>query len=209
MFKSHLKFNKKQYETNAIIYNLCLTAIFLAMIIVCRFISKYLNFINGYSLQLQYLPLILGLMIIPIFRYRFLLYLISPILLLSFGFSSNPIFDYLFTSWSLWPFLLIRTNWNDSNLVYSSIKIFILFLISFIQMWWWNSLSGVLFFQVDWNYSFVFNAIFNGINFAFLYVFIIYLGYFIFGFQIDNWKLQKMTGNNQACQIKLIHEKLN
>ena len=208
MFKSHLKKPKQNFEISVILYNLCLTASFLALIIICRFISKYLNFINGYSLQLQYLPLIIGIICIPMMKYKIFLYVLSPIVLLIFGFSSNPIFDYLFTSWSLWPFLLLKNNLKNSNLVYFGIKLFIVFSISFIQMWWWNSLSGVLFYQVDWNYSFVFNAIFNSINFAFLYFLIIYLGYFIFSLQVDNWKWQNLKGNNQACQIKLIHEKI-
>lgn len=213
--------------TGSLLYNLCLTAAFLALVIICRFISQYFNFINGYSLQIQYLPLILGLIWIPQARYRFLLFLISPIIELAFGFSGNPIFDYLFTSWSLWVFLVIHSRFKphttSSNYFWMGLGI----TLSVIQMYWWNVLSGVVFYQVSWSYSAVFNGVFNLINYFVLLFIGLYFVHLLFIFKIDNNQpakakrtvnlyffphhhkyFKKEILTFQSCKTKLNREKL-
>lgn len=180
-----------------VLCDLCLTAAFLALVILCRFISQYFNFINGYSLQIQYVPLIMGLICIQRARYRFLLYLIAPIVELALGFSGNPIFDYLFTSWSLWIFLTIKKRFKPHSSCSNYFWMLIGISISFLQMYWWNTLSGVLFYQVDWTYSLVFNGVFNLIN----YFVILFIGLsfirILFIFKIDN---------NQQPSLNPIHK---
>lgn len=182
------------------LYNLGLTAVFLSLVIACKLITHFFNFIEGYSLQLQYLPLILGMIFIPLIRYKFLLYLLSPVILLIFGFSGNPIFDYLFTGWSWWIFLFLGKPILKTTYFKAILIITFCMVVSFLQMWWWNSLSGVLFYEATWDYSFKFNIIFNGINFGILIVLVLWISYYVFNFKITLvdykaqllWKHQKL-----------------
>lgn len=80
-----------------------------------------------------------------------------------FGFDANPIFDYILAMYSFGLFFIYNMIPNKINSIFKTI---ILLYLGFALVTWWNTLSGVIFYHVNWLYSLSFNGILNIINFV-------------------------------------------
>lgn len=90
---------------------MCLAALFLALIIVMQLLSIVIGpIVLGYTLQLHYVPYILGLIFIKDKKYKSIIFLLAPVLIMMFGLYSNPIFDYLFTMYSFIGFAIVKIS---------------------------------------------------------------------------------------------------
>ncbi|WP_353289787.1 hypothetical protein [Ureaplasma ceti] len=77
-------------------------------------------------------------------------------------------------------------------------------------MWFWNTVSGVLFYSATWNYSIRFNAVYNSINFGILTVVVLWISYYTFNFKTLlveykaqlNWKRQQQ-GMTREVMIRV------
>lgn len=78
-----------------------------------------------------------------------------------FGFNANPIFDYILAMYSFGLFFIYNIIPNKINPIFKSI---IFLYLGFALVTWWNTLSGVIFYHVNWIYSLSFNGILNIIN---------------------------------------------
>lgn len=147
--------NNRNYDSSSLI----LSGIFLSLTIIAKMIFVNINIIGGYSPQIQIVFYILGLIFINNYKYKFIFFIVAPISWLMFGFSGNPIFDYLFFSWACWPFIFlkVKSKWNIINLM-------VLMLLTQAQMFFWNIISGVTFYQVTMEASFIINLPFNITN---------------------------------------------
>lgn len=121
----------------------------------------------GYGIQFYYLPYVVSLIWIKNKYCKFFVYIFTPIILLVFGFESNPIFDYLLAMWSFIGFLFLE-KWKNNIF-------FIVFVsaISFILIFIFNTISGILFYKVTIQFSIAFNGFFNLINFLCFTLFLI------------------------------------
>lgn len=147
------------------ITQLCLASAFLALIIVTRLVSIMLGpFILGYSLQLHYIPYSLGLIYLKDYKYKLGLFIFAPLILIVFTIGVNPIFDYVLTMYSFFMLLIIK--FKDYVIKKQIIILLVVMFFNFNLANLWNVISGVVFYHVTWSYSFVFNAIFNAINFT-------------------------------------------
>lgn len=121
--------------------------------------------ILGYTLQLHYVPYIMALIFIKDIKYKSIIFLLAPVLIMMFALYSNPIFDYLFTMYSFIGFGIVKI----SNKKYWILQITILSLFSFLLTTWWNTLSGVVFYNFTWSASLLFNSLFNFLNFIIIF----------------------------------------
>lgn len=143
---------------------MCLAGIFLALIFIFRIVGILLGpFVFGYNLQLHYLPYVLALIFISDWKYKLLVYLLGPLLLIIFTIGVNPVLDYMMTMYSFGFFLLFKKT--KSLTVKTTFDLVLLVTISFIFANWWNVLSGVVFYRVDWISSLTLNSLFNLVNY--------------------------------------------
>lgn len=159
--KSFSKVKNHEHKVN----QLCLAGVFLALIFIFRIVSMFLGpFVFGYNLQLHYLPYILALIFISDWKYKLLVYLLGPVLLIIFVMGVNPVLDYMMTMYSFGWFMLLR---KPNALTWKvGLDLVLLTTISFLCANWWNVLSGVVFYRVGWVGSLTLNSLFNLVNYV-------------------------------------------
>lgn len=161
---SHTATNKflKKHDN---LFDLCLTGTFLALIIIVRLICVSMGpFILGYGLQLHYVPYGMGLIAIRNWKYKLIFFLLAPSIIIIFSAGVNPLLDYVLTMYSFFSLMFFTMIKNKTTKTFTTL--FTLIFLSFCLANWWNIVSGVVFYRTTWKYSFVFNTIFNSVNFV-------------------------------------------
>ena len=164
-------------NNNKIIFNIVITALLLSLTLVFKAIFKDINLINGFSPQIQLLVFSLGLWIIPSIYYKFIFYLLTPFLMLIFGFSGHLFFDQILPYWCFIGFIfidkiyfLISKKINIKEKISSVLTLSIIWIIisffSYLFLWISYSISGVLMYSVIWQFSLSFNAPISWISFG-------------------------------------------
>ncbi len=172
-----MKMTINKLDNNKIIFNIVITALLLSLTLIFKAIFKDINLINGYSPQIQLLVFSLGLWLIPSIYYKFIFYLLTPFLMLIFGFSGHLFFDQLLPYWSFIGFIFIDKIYyfitkkmdmkKKSNLIILlSIIWIVISAISYLFLWISYSISGVIYYSFMWELSLIFNASIGWISFA-------------------------------------------
>ena len=90
MIKKSNKTNKKIF-----LYDMCASGIFLSLVIITKTIFKYVDVINGFSLQIQMLFFSISIILLRTYIFKIGFLLLVPFALLAFGISGHIFFDYL------------------------------------------------------------------------------------------------------------------
>lgn len=174
-YNKNFKIKKPRYSNRLIIGEMTLSGILYAMFILFRFIFKDINLINGYSPQIQFIILALGLFYLNTYLFRFIFILVSPLMLIIFGISGHILFDYILPCWSffifMWIYPISNKFWNISNRTkYKSVIIFASIIamnvLSYLLVLFSYTTSGVVMYYVPVNESFLFNLPIIAISFA-------------------------------------------
>lgn len=166
IINDYFKLNKT--VSNNVI-NLVIAAVFLALFLIARFVTKYADFLNNQSWQLQMAFFVLGLLFIKNFYYKILFFFIAPALMLAFGFSAEPFFGYLLPHYSfiftLFIDILVKLiNKKDShnhkkNIFYYLTLTIIFSILSYFIIWISYSTQGYYWYKVTWAASFAYNSV--------------------------------------------------
>ncbi|KEZ22669.1 hypothetical protein [Ureaplasma diversum] len=171
-------FSWRKESTSHHIQQLVISAIFLALFLVARILTKNIDFIASHSWQLQMLVFCVGIYAINSFYYKLFFFIIAPLLMLVFGFSAEPFFGYLAPHYSFFSFLFLdlieqlinKPEHKKINPIINYGLIVVFSVFSYILVWIFYAIQGVLFYQVSWIASFSFNApisfVSMGINLA-------------------------------------------
>ena len=168
----------KKEQKKIIIYEISLCSILLALTIVVKAIFKYIDIINGYSLQIQMLIFSYSLYFIRTYPFKIGFLILVPFALLVFGINGHIFFDYILPYWGFFAFIFLAKIINHQpkdldekkrKIIYLS-KLYgfsLLFnLIGYSIMLISYFLSGKIFYQVSDYNSLIINGPIVGISAA-------------------------------------------
>ncbi|WP_051675931.1 hypothetical protein [Ureaplasma canigenitalium] len=177
MMRENIKLYFKTFHKSpsTSIFNLTLSGVFIAIFIIARAITKYFDFLNGYSWQLQMAVFSLALIFIPNFYYKLMFFIITPFVVLIFGFSSEIFFGYILPHYAFFPLLFLdlifyvslfkRDFRQKIKIIIMVIMTIALSFFSYIGVHLSYSIQGVLYYKVVWSFSLAFNALVSYISF--------------------------------------------
>ena len=161
-------FDFKNQSVKSIIYNLVLAAFFLALFLIGRFLTKNLDFLNGFSWQLQMGIFVLAIVCIPNFYYKLMYYIIAPLVMLAIGFSAEPFFGYLMPHYGFGlilfidVILIITKKWNQTikkQIFWTYLLVFSFSIIGYFIVWMGYSIQGTLFYNTPFAPSMIYNSL--------------------------------------------------
>ncbi len=156
------KFKLKKRE---LIAEITLSGICLALVVIFRAIFKYIDVLNGYSLQVQMIFFCLSLYLLRTWYFKIGFFFLTPLLLLLFGINGHIFFDYLLPYWGFFAFLFLQpiiNKINFKNQIKTAtilISLTIIFnLFGYFVMFFSYVLSGIYFYKVNFNAAVVING---------------------------------------------------
>lgn len=161
-------FNFRSQSVKLIIFNLVLTAFFLALFLIGRFLTKNLDFLNGFSWQLQMGIFVLAIVCIPNFYYKLMYYIIAPLVMLAIGFSAEPFFGYLMPHYGFGLILftdviliIVKKSCQSikKQIFLSYLLIFSFSIIGYFIVWMGYSIQGTLFYNTAFIPSMIYNSL--------------------------------------------------
>lgn len=167
-------FNKQKTSKKLFLYDMCMSGVFIGLLFAVRAIFKYVDIINGYSLQIQMLFFAISLFFIRTLFFKIGFWLLSPFALLVFGIGGHIIFDYLLPYWGFGLFITfdyinekLKTIDNKKFRYFLIIMISFLFnIVGYVIMLFSYTTSGVVFWGVSWKASIITNGPIVGISAA-------------------------------------------
>lgn len=159
------KLRKLKLKKRELIAEITLTGICLALVIIFRAIFKYIDVLNGYSLQVQMIFFCLSLFLIRTWYFKIGFLILTPCLLLFFGINGHIFLDYLLPYWSFFTFMFLKPIINKIKFKKQIYVAAILILLAFIfnlfgyfVMLFSYILSGIFFYNVNFNTALAING---------------------------------------------------
>ncbi len=157
-----MSINKNNYKSN-VVFNICTTAILIALSVLFKFISSQIRIFGDYGLDLEYVILVIGLILLPSIKYRLLLMFITPCLWITVSpiYVINPVqvfVEYFLIVYVYLPFLFINLNLQDNVIKRYILIPFALIICTLIKLAIHIIAGGIWWTNGNWYFSFILNS---------------------------------------------------
>lgn len=152
----------KKLKKAIVIREICLCAILLALILITKAIFNFIHIINGFPLLIELIFYCAALIVINTYYFKIGFLILVPFTLFVFGTNGHLFFDFILPYWSFFTFifftpLTINIQSKKKKILMQSFYIIIFSIIGYSISLMSFTISGNIWWGLDWKASFIFN----------------------------------------------------